>query len=135
MTLPLIRARAIYAKRSLPARYDAGWFSAELQRVEAAIPAWSSRVIRFGDSATTRTLTSTDSLLLVDATGGAVSVILPDAGRADGLAVFVLKTDASGHAVTVVGSVSGVTNPTIPAQYGCLQVVAAGGSWFLLSQL
>lgn len=76
----------------------------------------------------------TDDTLVADATDGAIVVTLPDAARVNGQRLTVLKSDSSAHAITISGTVSGVANPSLVAQYDALVIVAANGTWYQLSQ-
>jgi hypothetical protein len=78
---------------------------------------------------------ASDWLILADATDGVVSIVFPDAARLDGLRVTVVKTDASTHAVTLTGTFSGLTNPTLAAQYRAKQIDAGNGVWYFTPEL
>jgi hypothetical protein len=77
----------------------------------------------------------TDWLILADATAGAISIVFPDAARLDGLRVTVVKTDSSTNAVTLTGTFSGLTNPTLAAQYRAKQIDAGNGVWYFTPEL
>jgi hypothetical protein len=66
-------------------------------------------------------------VLLCDATSNAITVTLPTATA--GVVVSVKKTDSSANAVTVTGTIDGVTNPTLTAQYQTMWLVADGTTW------
>lgn len=74
---------------------------------------------------------ATDTLLVVDATGGAVTLVFPVAARVDGLALDVIKTDASANAVTLQGTFSGSVNPTLAAQYKSKTIRAGNGVYYI----
>ena len=79
------------------------------------------------------TMVATDSLVLASASGGAVTVTLPAAQVMAGKAVTVKKTDSSGNAVTVGGTVDGVSNPTLASQYKAMTVRSDGTTWWKIS--
>jgi hypothetical protein len=72
-----------------------------------------------GQSAPSKTVNSnytilvSDGTILVDASGGPVSITLPTAASANGLIFNIKKIDSSANAVTLVGIIDGDTNPTI----------------------
>lgn len=73
---------------------------------------------------------ATDWLILVDATGGAITITFPDAARLDGLAVKVVKIDSSANAVTLGATISGVVNPTLATKYAEMIIDAGQGVWY-----
>ncbi len=77
------------------------------------------------------TVLSTDETVLVDATGGAVSITLPT--PTSGRVLCVKKIDASANAVTLTGTVDGVVNPTLPTQYNSRMIQGDGSTWNLIA--
>jgi hypothetical protein len=75
------------------------------------------------------TILPTDGTVFVDATSAAVSITLP-AVKYAGHEVKVVKTDASANAVTLVGTISGATNPTLAAQYNKARFETSGTAWY-----
>lgn len=72
----------------------------------------------------------TDHNIVVDASGGARSVVLLAADvPAIGVPLVIKKIDASGNAVTITGTVDGAVNPTLAAQYDYMVVVTDGTSY------
>src|SRR5206468_4295575 len=86
------------------------------------------RTITFASSP--YTVVAADEVLLVDATGGAVTVTLPTA--TSGRLLAVKKVDSSGNAVTLTGTVDGVVNPTLAGQWNARWVVGNGTNWNVL---
>lgn len=73
-----------------------------------------------------------NSIILVDATTGPVTITLPSAGTAgDGFHVKVKKMDATANAVTFVGTVDGVT-PSLTLQYDLLDIGTNGTVFYSL---
>lgn len=72
------------------------------------------------------TATVNDGTILGDATLGPVDVTLPLAADAMNVTLTVIKSDASGNAVTVVGTVSGVVDPALAAQYDSTTIRSCG---------
>lgn len=81
--------------------------------------------------ADTGRLLSLDQLALVDATGGAITVLLPKA-PSSGESVTVKKTDASANVVTVSGNgklIDGVASKTLTTAGASLTVEGDGAGW------
>lgn len=74
----------------------------------------------------------TEWLILCDCTAGAITLTFPPAARVDGLHVTVVKTDASANVVTLSGTFSGVSNPTLTAQHA-LRTIDAGNGVYEMS--
>lgn len=69
-----------------------------------------------------------------DATAGAFNLTLPTLGASnDGWYVVIQKTDSSENAVTVVGTINGVANMVLPAQYNSVLVWWSGTAWYALA--
>lgn len=75
------------------------------------------------------TLTANDFTVNGNATGGAFNLTLPAAASHAGRYYTMIKSDASANAVTIIGTVSGVVNPTLAAQYNSVTVYSDGTSW------
>ena len=79
------------------------------------------------------TIARGDSLVLVDATGAAVTITLPAANPYSGLQFTIKKTDASANAVTVDGSgaetIDGMATRALAAQYQSITIVSDGTGW------
>ena len=74
-----------------------------------------------------------EDVILVNATGGAVTVTLPAAGQYSGLQFIIKKTDASANAVTIDGSgaetIDGAATQVLTVQYQSITVVSDGTGW------
>lgn len=62
-----------------------------------------------------------------DCTSNAITVTLPTATA--GITVSVKKMDATPNALTVTGTIDGVVNPSITAQYQTIDLIADGTKW------
>lgn len=96
------------------------------------LPAFGTRTVT-----TTTTLVSSDHLVLVDATAGAVTIELPPAASKEGFQIAVKKIDSSVNAVTVDGSASetidGATTKALSAQYDSVTVASDGTEWWVIA--
>ncbi len=88
-------------------------------------------------SSTPYTMLATDSLILVDATGGAATVDVIAIASHRGSKVTVKKIDSSGNSVTVDGDGSetfdGVTTVVLAAQYDSVTFQHDGTEWWITS--
>jgi len=79
---------------------------------------------------------ATDVYLLVDASGGNLTVTLPDPSTIPGQLFVVKKLDATGFTVTVVGVggelIDGQASQVISDQYVALAALSNGVLWYLV---
>lgn len=120
--------RPVYSRRAVPPNYDAGWLATEFAGVQRALPVAAIRT-----ATSSETVKASDQTVLYNATGGPISATLPSAGQVQGLTVTLKKIDASGNAVTVVGTVDGSANPTLASQWKSLTVQSDGTAWYKLA--
>lgn len=92
-----------------------------------------------GDVATinsSTTLDDTHAVVLIDASGGPVTVTLPSVSGIGRRRYVVKKIDSSANAVTVAASgaemIDGTTSKTLAIQYEALEVVTNGTAWFVI---
>lgn len=86
------------------------------------------------------TATGIDHTILVDASGGAVTITLPTAASAYvssvGREYVIKKIDASGYTVTVDGAgselIDGALTQSISAQWTALKLQSNGSAWYIL---
>jgi hypothetical protein len=87
-----------------------------------------------------RTITASDSVdasdtvILANATGGAVTVTLPAVATSEGRQLIVKKIDASANAVTIDGAgsetIDGTTTKSTTTQYALYRIVCDGTYWW-----
>jgi hypothetical protein len=79
------------------------------------------------------TLSSTDSIVLGNATAGAFTLTLPDATTCQGRRYMLKKTDSSANVVTVGATnsqtIDGTTTRALSTQYANIDVVSDGSNW------
>lgn len=82
------------------------------------------------------TLTTANDVILVDASGGVITVTLPAAAVRSGKQFDIKKIDSSGNAVTVDGdgseTIDGATTKVISSQYDSVTIMSSGTEWFIL---
>lgn len=83
----------------------------------------------------TTTLDNTQHTILVDASGGAVTINLPSVGGANSRVYVIKKIDASGNTVTIDGSgsqtIDGATTQTLSAQWASYTIQCDGTAWYI----
>lgn len=65
----------------------------------------------------------------VDASGGSVTITMPESGGYSGRMCGVCKKDGSANAVTITGDINGDTSGEITVQYTAIWLVSAGSEW------
>lgn len=76
---------------------------------------------------------ATDYLVEANAASGAINITLPSASASPGKSYVVKKLDASVNAVTVIGTIDGMSNFAITDQGATLVVIAnASGSYSII---
>lgn len=76
--------------------------------------------------------TDMNKFISMDASGGARNFTLPTlAASDDGWYVVLNKIDSSTNSVTITGTVNGVANPTLTAQWQSAKVWWSGSSWYM----
>lgn len=125
MALDLYPKLAPYTKRPINAS-DVGqlvdYLTRELGGVERGVR--DARLVPTRTVTADTNLTLSDGLMLVDATGGAVTVTLPALPASGGLVFRVKKVDSSGSAVTVSATedIDG-GSVTLSAQYDGVTII------------
>jgi len=92
------------------------------------------RLITYASSPATLTL-NPGQTALVDASGGAVSIVLPDATATYNI-YNIKKTDSSANTVTInttpSQTIDGSASAVIQVQYVCVSVVSDGTKWNII---
>jgi len=89
---------------------------------------------------TAYTILDTDKdVFTVDASAGAVTIILPTAADNNGRILTIIKIDSSVNAVTLDGegteTIDGAeTNSIMDAQYDSITLYCDGSEWFIIAQ-
>ena len=130
MTVLVQLARKPYTRTRVPASYDPSWLSTELSSVQRGEIPQSVRTAKASEMPHV-----TDSVVLYDATGGAITVTLPLPGQVKNLVLYLKKIDASINVVTIAGTVDGSVNPTLPVRYNAMTIVSDGVSWYKLASV
>jgi hypothetical protein len=98
----------------------------------------SSSVLAQSTKTTTYTLTTTDQIILADASGGAFTLTLPAASGNTGLTFYITKIDSSTNIVTIDGNssetIDGTTTKLLGSQYDSIVITCNGSNWFSVSK-
>ena len=92
------------------------------------------------DTAVTTTYDAldTDHIILCDATGGAFTVNLLAVATAVRRALWIVKTDASGNAVTVDGAgsekINNATTQSLASRYSSIRIYPTATEWIILAK-
>lgn len=120
------------------AEYNRQTFNAILTEIQREINRAADGYIFPATSQTSAyTMTLNDSVILVDATSGAVTVTLKPARECEGKRVTIKKTDASANAVTIDGdgseTIDGAATKSLATQYKAYELVSYNGAWWIVS--
>jgi len=126
MPAPIV-ARPPYHKRDVPREYDKGWWVTELGNLQRAIPTYALKRVT-----ALYTATAVDRTILCDCTTAAVVVGLPAPSREQGLELIIKKV-AGAPPVTILGTVDGVANPTLPNVYDSITIQSDGQQWLKIA--
>lgn len=131
-----IFARGSYAQpRPIPFGYDATFFGVELANIARAIPPSTVRTFVATASNFVDTPRATDSIILYNTTAHAITVQLPQPDQAQRLVLTCKRINAGANLVTLVGTIDGVVNRTLSAQYKAFTIVSDGSTYYIVSQL
>lgn len=120
-----------YSKRPVPnpgddlsvwAKKLVAWLGIELGNVSRRTAAASTRAVT-GNA----TVLGTDGMILCNTTGGAITVTWPTPiNQTEDWVITIKRVNAGANAVTIAGTVDGVANPTLAAQYKSITIWSDG---------
>jgi hypothetical protein len=115
-------------------RYEHNQLAAEVKAIEGAIRSGPHTLKTVAK--TSAYTAATESVILVDATSGAVVITLPAAAGVTNRIYQVKKVDSSVNAVTVDGNdaetIDGATTQVLSTQYEAVMIVCDGAGWHIL---
>jgi len=105
--------------------------------VASGIPSWKQAIFAIStQTGTTYTITSTDTVVIADATSNNVAVTLPAASGVTGYRFYIKRKDNAAHTVTIgrtgADTIDGATSQTLDAQYTSATVVSDGSNWYII---
>jgi hypothetical protein len=123
---------------TIPDSYNRSEFYRLLNKVETSInQAAQGRLFPVRRITSSTTLSVDDATVLVDASGGAVTVTLRPARECEQKRVTIKKVDSSANAVTIDAdgseTIDGATAKSLASQYNYIELVAEGGAWWIVS--
>lgn len=93
-------------------------------------------VLAIATIAASTTLTTSQTVILCDASGGAIVVTLPAASANTGRRYFIKKIDSSANTVTIDGNanetIDGELTSELRSQYDTITIVSDGSNWHIL---
>ena len=82
------------------------------------------------------TASTSDQVILTDATSTAITITLPAASGNSGKFFYIKRIDQSVHAITLDGNgaetIDGDTTHILDVQYDCCFIVCDGSNWYIL---
>ncbi len=101
----------------------------EATRIDGVFEAYTSKTANY-------TATTSDHVILCDATSGAVTVTLPPVASRPGQILVIKKTDSSINVVTLDGNASetidGAATISLGIQYASYKIMNQGTAWFVI---
>lgn len=125
--------RTLAALTALLADNTAGDISAQDLR-DLLVSVYGSRMVNNVTGNTT--LTTDYDVVTADASGGAVTITLPDRATVQGKVYTIKRTSASNNVVVSrAGSdtIEGATSKTLGSQYATITLLAGTATWLILS--
>jgi hypothetical protein len=111
----------------------------DVLKVAGGLPSWGTVNGTFATStktATTYTVSGSDTVIFADATSNNITITLPAASGLTGYRFYIKRIDSSGNTVTVQRSssdtIDGMTSFTLDLQYTAFGVVSNGSAWYIL---
>lgn len=87
-------------------------------------------------TATTYTVTSSDTVIIADATSNSITITLPLASSLPGYRYYIKRKDSTGNTVTIArtssDTIDGATSQTLNQQYTSATIVSDGSNWYIL---
>lgn len=112
-----------YAKRAVPTKADElpAWLTLELGNIQRRIQGASHRTIT-----TATTVLASDGLLLCNAVAPVTVTWPTPLGLTEDWWVTIKRISGGATTVTIAGTVDGVVNPTLAAQYSSITIWSSG---------
>ena len=107
-------------------------------KVSGGLPSWGTISPAFATTTKTAsyTVTTSDTVILADATSGAIVITLPTASTISGYRFFIKKIDSSANTVTLTRSgsdtIDGGTTAVISVRYTSITIVSDGSNWYII---
>lgn len=133
MATPIFARGSYVQPRPVPFSYDATYFGVELANIARALPPSTVRTFVATSTNFTDIPRATDKIILYDATAHAITVQLPQPDQCQRLEITCKKIDASANAITLVGTLDGAVNPTLPTRYKSKTIVSDGSTYYVLT--
>ena len=138
-SLAVTNGGSIYTDGSKLMNTGAGTSGQYLKSNGAAAPSWDNpsgtqTVVSKTNADSPYTVLSSDQNILVDTSGGAITINLPAAASSNGRILTIKKTSNDFTACTIDGNASetidGSTTTTINTRYESITIICNGSNWF-----
>lgn len=129
--------RTLSAITTLFADNTTGDISAQDMR-DFLVSAHGSRTVNAAAITASETADTDDDAMIVDASGGAVTITLPDRASNVGKVYTIKRVNATNNVVVSrAGSdtIDGATTKTLASQYAAITIIAGYGEWNVLSTM
>lgn len=107
--------------------------------VSGGLPSWQTAgagTFSVSTKSSNYTITTSDTVILADATSGSINITLPTASGASSYRFFVKKIDTSTNTVTILrqgsDTIDGGTSALIQVAYVSVTVVSNGSNWYVI---
>ncbi|HSX05827.1 MAG TPA: hypothetical protein VLF69_05130 [Candidatus Saccharimonadales bacterium] len=115
--------------------------SGQALTVSGGLPAWgtvASGTLATATKTTNYTVTTTDAVILADATSGNVTITLPAASGASGYRFYIKRVDnTTTNSVTITpngsDTIDGFTGISVVSQYDTYELVSNGTTWYIIA--
>jgi len=139
----------ISQSKSLSTLFDRGWLTYIRQKdtarkefltgdaAKTGVVLTKDDQLKYTSSESSTTITAGDEdVIFANATGGDITVLLPEASENEGTSFYVKKTDASANEVIIDGTdaetIDGNLTVSITTQYECLKIFCDGTNWWII---
>ncbi len=105
--------------------------------VASGVPSWRQAIFAVStQTGTSYTITSSDTVVIADASSNNVTITLPAASGVTGYRYYVKRKDGSANTVTIArtgsDTIDGATSQTLNQQYTSATVVSDGSNWYII---
>ncbi len=122
-----ISALVPYTKKPAPPKYDKGYFDIEHGNIQRGIPPSKTNAVT-----SHYTASATDFTILADASGGAITITLPEADQVQWLLLNIKRINSGANAVTIDGEIDGAATTILASQYKSVTIQSDGNTWMKL---
>lgn len=112
----------------------------QVLKTVAGLPSWAASNVtqNIRSVSVNTTLTTSDNIVLVNASSGSVNIILPSAAADAAVILYIQKTDSSVNAVNILAgagdTIQGLSSASLISEYETIEIVSNGiTNWTILN--